>query len=63
MYINDGLMPTTDQMVYYSWAWWLMYIYGLNAQAYVHAMEDVLTCGISNGLEQGTRFGNTDFFE
>ena len=54
-YIKDGLIPEADEMVYYGWYWFAMYIWNLNVMSYVTKIEAIALCGIANGVDD-TKF-------
>merc|ERR1712083_842364 len=54
-YIKDGLQPEAEIFIYYSWYWWAMYIWILNVQSYLMAIEAISLCDVSNGT--GSAFG------
>ena len=59
-YIMYGLMVEADEMIYFSWYWWAMYIWNLNTQAYINLIQDILDCGMTNNVE-GSKYANEDW--
>lgn len=59
-YLNEGLIPISEEMGTWTWFWWFHWMYSMFAQDYLEAMEHIILCAISNNVE-GSRFGNTTY--
>merc|ERR1719272_2162002 len=48
-------------MIYYSWYYWLMWVWNLNMHAYFDYITEIIACGISNGVD--SKYSNQDWVD
>merc|ERR1712166_1374374 len=51
----------TEIMIYYSWYYWLMWVWNLNMHAYFDYVTAIIACGISNGVD--SKYSNQDWVD
>jgi len=49
-------------MTSYSWFWFLMYLWNLNMQTATEQLQDILDCGMANGV-MGSKYADPDYIE
>ena len=62
MYINEGLIPVTNDMMTWGWFMFLLYVFGDQISTYLDTLEQITNCGISKNLE-GSKYGNQEFLD
>jgi len=53
-------MVEAEEMVYYSWALFFMYVWYVNTYSYTDKIGKIIDCGISNNVE-GSRYATPYF--
>ena len=54
--LQNGMMAETEIMIYYSWYYWLMWVWNLNMHAYFDYISGIIACDIENGA--GSKYGD-----
>merc|ERR1711953_990534 len=60
-YIIHGILKDNEDMQSYSWAFWGLYVWYVEMEAYTNAITKIMDCAMSNNI-QGTKYGNDRFY-